>query len=89
MKLFRWFRPILRIALALEQIVHALNYFATEHAREHGRLYRPGGAKRSFGDNSELLHTDRPTIEKLKQEDDDFMVQHGMAALEEIEANEE
>ena len=57
--MFKSLRPLIRIAVALEQIANALIYFATADARQHNRLFvvkQRGWLKGK--DESELLHTD-------------------------------
>lgn len=88
--MFKFIRPILRIAAAVEQIADALTYFATVDARLHNRMFVP--KRRGWlrqPDQSELLHTDPTHVEALHAYEADLLRDQGYSYLEAEDARDD
>lgn len=88
--MFSQLRPLLRIAVQLERIAGALDYFATVDAHENNRMYVP--KKRGWRlnhDESELLHTNREAIEEQREIEEAVMLEQGYPVLEVEDARDE
>lgn len=77
MNLFTSFRPLLRIATALERIAHALEYFAIHDARKRNVMFMIGKPPLTDQDESELLHTDDSVIRQMREEAHERFIQRG------------
>lgn len=89
MNLTKQFRPLLRIAEALESIAVTLTYFATRDAQQSGRIFNPK-PKQYAVDQSALFHTADPaTVAGLRAAEADIMSNRGFKYLDEIEALDE
>lgn len=85
MAFFANIRPLLRIATALEDIAHALNYFAAADARANKRMYLTRPSKTRTKDESELFHSDPATIARLRAEEELLIEQKGYSAIDNLE----
>lgn len=83
--MFEQFRPLLKIASALNRIATALEYFAINDARQNNRMYVPIKRKHLFKDESELMDMDSATIDRYEQERWDRIAQLGFKAIEDEE----
>lgn len=89
MNLIKQFKPLVRIADALETIAVTLTYFATKDAQQSGRIFNPK-PKHYATDQSALFHTADPaTVNKLRQEEADIMSNRGFKYLDELESQDE
>ena len=86
--MFGQFKPLIRIAVALEQIASALVYFATVDARTNNRMFvvkERGWLKGK--DESELLHTNDYEIAIRKEEEYLEFLQQGARAFKDEESD--
>lgn len=87
--MFDRIRPLIRIAVALEQISAALCYFAATDARARGAMFTPDKVKHAT-DASELMSTPDPaTVAKWRQAELDLISNRGIRYLDEQESIDE